>query len=394
MAHITKRGEAYRIVASSGYTVGGKQVQPSMTWRPDPGMTPRQIEKELQRQVVLFDENCKNSSSQSGHVKMESFIEQYFLEYANLSLRERTTDSYIGMKVRTNQALGHLYMDKITPHHIQKFINNLGEPGINQRTGGGLAPKSIKNYIAFLSSVFSYALRMEMISTNPCTNVMPPTPAPQKRDWYTLEEAQEVLDSLEDAPLKYQAFFILAIFCGYRREELCGFEWQDIDFDKRLIAVNRASLYTKNRGIYTDVPKTEGSKRILRQPQIVFDILRRWRGSQTEMRLAMGDRWNDTGRIFTAEDGKPIHPNTPYGWLKRHCASHSIRFLGVHAFRHLNAALLISTGADVQTVAANLGHSQPSTTLNIYAYEFAEAKAAANEAVADALNTKIKRKAQ
>ena len=50
MATFTKRGKSYLIRASSGYTVDGKQVRPSMTWRPDPGMTERQIEKELQRQ--------------------------------------------------------------------------------------------------------------------------------------------------------------------------------------------------------------------------------------------------------------------------------------------------------------------------------------------------------
>ena len=84
-----------------------------------------------------------------------------------------------------------------------------------------------------------------------------------------------------------------------------------------------------------------------------------------------------------------MHPNTPYEWLKRHCKKHNLKFLGIHAFRRLNAALLINSGADVQIVAAMLGHSQASTTLNIYAYEFAEAKAKTSQAVADLIMNKI-----
>ena len=60
MAHIEKRGKSYRIRASVGYRVDGRQVQPSMTWTPDPGMTQKQIERELTRQAVLFDETCKS----------------------------------------------------------------------------------------------------------------------------------------------------------------------------------------------------------------------------------------------------------------------------------------------------------------------------------------------
>ncbi|WP_235379533.1 tyrosine-type recombinase/integrase [Pseudoflavonifractor phocaeensis] len=67
------------------------------------------------------------------------------------------------------------------------------------------------------------------------------------------------------------------------------------------------------------------------------------------------------------------------------CQETGQRFLGVHHFRHLNASLLINSGADVRTVSASLGHSQVTTTLNIYAHTFAEAQARAGEAVAEAL---------
>ena len=308
------------------------------------------------------------------------------------NLRERTRASYAAYRQRVVDALGHLYLDKITPRQIKSFTLNLSEAGVNQRTGGGLSPKSIKNYLGFLSSVFSYALESELISENPCVKVKPPAAGHSDREWYTLDEAQYLLDSLSEAPVKYQAYIILAVFCGYRREELGGLEWGDIDFSNHIISISRASLYTKEKGVYTDDTKTRAAKRTQKQEAEVFDILKKWRAEQASTQLSLGDQWHKTNRVFTGDFGEPLHPNTPYTWLSRHCEKHGIRFLGIHALRHLNASLRISAGADVRTVAAALGHAQASTTLNIYAYEFAEAQAASSQAVANMLTQKKKSK--
>lgn len=236
-------------------------------------------------------------------------------------------------------------------------------------------------------------MELELLSENPCSNVTPPAATGVlDKEWYTLDEAQALLDSLQCAPAKYQAYITLAVFCGYRREELGGLEWPDIDFNKNIICISRASLYTKEQGVYTDNTKTTSSKRTQKQQRAVFDILRKWRADQSTNRLSLGDQWNNTNRVFTSDFGAPLHPNTPYTWLQRHCERHGLRFLGIHALRHLNASLRISAGADVRTVAAALGHAQASTTLNIYAHEFAEAQATSSEAVSDLLSNRGKAK--
>lgn len=117
----------------------------SRTWTPTPDMTERQIEKELNRQMVLFDEECRGSSLTDGHIKFETFAGQWQKEYVEKALGKRTQANYKQMLPRIYAAIGHLYMDKITPRHIQKFINNLGETGVNQtRKDWGLSPRSIK----------------------------------------------------------------------------------------------------------------------------------------------------------------------------------------------------------------------------------------------------------
>ena len=452
MSTITKRGDTYRIRSYCGYDANGKQVIRSTTWKPAPGMTPKQIDKEVQRQAVLFEEQCAGQGY-CGNIKFEIFAKQWFQEYAIPNLRPRTVDRLHQHEGRTYAALGHLRLDKITARHIQSFINDLSKPGISNRTGQahakvdlpallrernmtqkqlaeladagrstissicrcgslstdtakkiakaltrdaaslfimdtpneGLSPKTVRNYHAFISSVLTYAVRMGMIQNNPAHNVTLPPMERTEKECFTLEEAQRFLDSLETAPTKYRAFFVLAMYGGFRRGELLGLEWPDIDFDNHVLNIRRTSQNTKERGTFTDTTKTTKSKRSLKLPGAVFDVLRIHRAAQAQERLLLGDQWTDSLRLFTNATGEPMHPNTPYSWLKKFCAETGQRFLGVHQFRHLNATLLISSGTDARTVAASLGHSQVSTTLNIYAHTFAEVQARASEAIADAL---------
>ena len=95
-----------------------------------------------------------------------------------------------------------------------------------------------------------------MIEKNPCQVVTAPALRQEEKKCYDLETTQKFLDALTEAPLKYQVFFTLAIFGGYRREELCGFEFRDMDFKNFTDKVNRVSLYSPAKGIFTGPPKT------------------------------------------------------------------------------------------------------------------------------------------
>mgnify|MGYP000980881899 CR=1 FL=1 len=396
MARIVKRNSGYQIRVSDGYTAQGKQNVRTMTWKPKTGMTEKQIKKALEKQAVLFEERC-HGLSQSANIKFQVFAEQWFKEYAKPRLRVRTVDRYRQYAARTYAAIGSLRMDKITPRHLQRFINDLQKPGINQKVGDneppkGLSPGTVRNYLSFISTVFDYAIRMNMLKDNPCSRVVLPPRNYRPRDCYTLEEAQKFLKFLQFEPLMYRVFFTLAVYGGFRKGELLGLEWKDIDFDSCVISVNRTSLYSKSKGgSFTDTTKTKSSLRSLKLPKGLFDLLRRYKIEQSQNRLKMGDKWIGTDRLFTACDGKPLGNSTPLKWLDEFFERTGLRKVTIHSFRHLNASLLINAGVDVKTVSATLGHSQVSTTLNIYAHTFAQAQARASKAVADALKLNEKK---
>ena len=98
MANITKRNNTYSIRVSCGYDSKGKQIIQSMTWKPEIGMSPKQIEKELNRQAVMFEEKC-NGGYQSKAVKFEVFAEEWFEFYASRTfviLHTKECSSFVG----------------------------------------------------------------------------------------------------------------------------------------------------------------------------------------------------------------------------------------------------------------------------------------------------------
>lgn len=394
MANIQKRGNSYRIKVSCGYSSDGKQIIQSKTWRPEPGMTERQIEKELQRQVVHFEEACLKGNVVAT-IKFEDFARQWFKEYAEIHLKQRTIEGYHQMEKRIYKAIGHIRLDKLTPRHIQQFIVDLcsaeREDGRN-RNGGKLSTKTIKLYKSMISTICDYAVKMQMIPVNPCRNVTIPRVITPEKEFYTIEEAQQMLDLFRNEPdsnFKYVCFYTLAVYTGFRLGEMLGLEWKDVNFETNVISVNRTCLYSKAKGgLYTETPKTQQSRRSLKVPQGVIDVLLRWKELQNVQRQRVGSKWIETDRIFTKWNGLTLDRSAPGYFYKQFCERTGMRYVTTHSMRHLNASLLINAGVDVKTVQSCLGHSTATTTLQIYAHSFQTAQAAAMEAVAEALPLK------
>ncbi|HJI27076.1 MAG TPA: site-specific integrase [Oscillospiraceae bacterium] len=386
MATIRRRPNGtYEIKVSCGYGVDGKQRNQYKSYKPEPGMTKRQIEKEKQRQAILFEEDCKRGQITAA-VKFETFAEQWFEEYAKVNLRPT---SYARMKQLTKRvypAIGHKRLDKITARDIQKFITDMLTNGRNLNNGKPLSRKTAVHHLSFISDVFSYAVRMGMLCDNPCRRVFVPKQEQEEKQIYTIEQVKILYENLKSEPMKYQAYLLLSIYSGYRRSEMLGLEWKDIDFEHDLIHVRRTSQYTSEKGIYTDTTKTRKSKRVSKMPASIMNLLRQFKADQNEEARRLGTKWEDYDRLFTKWNGAPMNPQTPFEWLKGYCERIGIPFRNIHSLCHLHASLLIFEGVDVVAVSEDMGHSVVGTTLNLYSHMFQEAKARNCDAISNALS--------
>lgn len=380
MATIRKRGNAYQIRVSTGYDTKGNHKEQAMTWKPPEGMTERQIQKELNRQAVMFEDAC-NRGFKSTAIKFEELAEEWFTEYAALNLRVSTFEEMRKLTKRVYPALGHLRIDKITARQIQTFLNSLAKDGANMLTGKPLSPKTIHHHLELISNVFSYAIKMELLSNNPCSKVTIPKGEVKEKQIYSQEEMALLLTKMDGEPLKYKAFFYLMAYTGFRRGEMLGLEWKDIDFENNIISVKRTSNQTAERGIYTDTTKTKRSQRTLKISPYIMEMLKTLKVEQDAEAQKLGDYWVETDRLFTQDNGEPQHPNTTYEWLKRFCKRENLPFHGLHSFRHFAASSMISAGLDVTTVSGALGHTNSGTTLNIYSHMFQTAQARVAEAM-------------
>jgi len=381
MATIPKRGDTFRIRTSCGYDVSGKQVVKSMTYKPLPGMSEKQIEKEVNRQAVLFEEQCKQGQSVTA-AKFETFANEWFKDYAELKLKHLTLCDYRRMSKRVYAALGHIRIDRITPLDIQRFVGSLSSEG--------LAPSTLKNYVRLVSVILNYAVKKRILTFNPCATVDYPEARKIKREFYSTEEVKNLLELLRcanEGKKPYAVFFLMAAYTGCRKGELLGLEWKDVDFSNNVISISRTYYYSSlEKTCFTDTPKTKGSRRSLKLPAHVMNTLKEYREWQNQQREICGGSWVETDRLFTKLDGSPISANMPYHYLQMFCKKMGLRPVSVHSFRHFNASALIDAGVDVVTVQTALGHSTATTTLAIYSHAFSNAQTRAMEAIANAID--------
>ena len=376
MATIRKRGDSYQIRVSCGYDMNNKQVIRAKTWKPKDGMTAKQIEKELNRQAVMFEEAFMTSAT-----KFSEFAERWKREYAEKKLKITTLSRIPGILKRINEEIGHLRLDKINRRTINCLIQSLSDGNDKYKP---LGAKTVKNYISLVSCILSYAISLDMLSSNPCTNANIPTVKKTEREIYTIEEAQIFIDRLiKNAPLMYQCYFILMICSGLRRGEICGLTWNDIDFDNHIITVNKALYPIANKGAVIDTPKSAKSNRNLKLGGEIFDYLKRLKAFYESEKERLGNKWTENDFVFKRSDGNVVSPLVPNEWLHRFCEREGLKYVTQHSFRHLAASMMIDAGANVKTVQACMGHSEASTTLNIYAHAFSKAQAMASEAMAN-----------
>ena len=136
-----KDGLTYRITVYAGFDTQGKRIRHRMNYKPSPGMTPRQIEKAVQKAAIDFERSIEQGFALDNR--------QTFAEYAayvmdlkrRTGTKARTLDRYQDMMVRINQAIGHIKLADLRPQHLNSFYKNLAEPGI--RMGGGSAKAKI-----------------------------------------------------------------------------------------------------------------------------------------------------------------------------------------------------------------------------------------------------------
>lgn len=343
------------------------------------------IGKITPKQVQDFYAKIKNSNGVRGGEKFK-VTEKYLKLTSKMKQKDISTKAGIN-----DDALRRLKKGGNTTYEIAwKIAKALEEDfevlfqSINEKKT--VSNSTVLHYHKVLNNIMNTAVRWGVIPFNVIEkHVELPKIEKKEAQFLDDQEAIEFLELLNEEPIKYRVALNLLIFSGLRRGEICGLKWSDIDFDNNILTVRRALKYVSGEKIIEGDTKTYGSMRSFKLPSIIFDMLSSYRKCQLEERIKIGDKWADNDYIFTRWNGEAMSLDTLGNYLKNFTIKHNLKDIHLHSLRHTNASLLIASGVDIKTVSTRLGHSNVSTTGDIYAHAIKTADAKASDAIENIL---------
>ncbi len=183
------------------------------------------------------------------------------------------------------------------------------------------------------------------------------------------EQAKTFFNTLITWPnIKEKTLLLTLLLTGFRKGDVIGLKWDDIDFNKAKISVNRSVGNYPKYGLIIKEPKTEKSLRTITVPNILIDTLKEYKTYQDNLKQKLGDYYKDENFIFSKEDGSLIGTDRPNAWLDEVLKKANLPHFKVHSLRHTNITLQITGGVPLITVSGRAGHSRTSTTTDIYSH--------------------------
>lgn len=257
------------------------------------------------------------------------------------------------MTTQIYPAIGHIKLKDLRADHLNTLYTALAQPGQNKRTGDGLSIKTILEHHRLISTVLDQASREGHIAFSVASKAA--LPKVQKKSYFQPEQVTAIRDALENESIKWRIITHMFLITGARRVEILGLKWNAVDFQGNRVHICNSVLYSVDRGIYEDTPKTATSDRWIALPTETIQLLQKYRVWQSMERLRLGAYYQDQDFIFSQDRGKPIHPDSVTDWLNKFNKRHGLPHINLHAFRHTMDSMLYFNGVDSVSISKRSG---------------------------------------
>jgi integrase len=273
--------------------------------------------------------------------------------------------------------LGRTPLQQLRPSQIADWHQKLRRA--DGKGGRPLSPQTVKNAHRILHCTLQRAVVLEIVARNVCGVVPAPKVDPKEIEILAREDIAQVLRRLEGHRL--HPVIALAISTGLRRGELLALQWRDVDLDRASLRVERSLGETASE-LYVKSTKTTHGKRTIGLDEDIVEILRQHRRRQNEERLVLGrGAAGPKDLVFGDAQGAWLAPDTFSRDFWRLRKTLGLPDVPVRGFRHGHASICLAAGVDMVTTSRRLGHSRPSTTMDIYGHLFGPTDAAAVAAI-------------
>ena len=286
-------------------------------------------------------------------------VQESTLNKTMRDFKNHIVPSFDGMNIR-----------EIKPDHCQSELNKWRDKLVNYRR--------IKNYA---HRVFDYALRMDIIDSNPFDKVTVPKrietiEESEFENFYSKEELNEFLEYVkEDLDLNWYTYFRLLAYSGARKSELSALKWSDIDIDTSTFNINKTLTRGLNNKIIVQPTKTVNGRRMIGMDYDSMKLLKQWKMYQAQFMLKLGFNTNTLDQLVFSNSRNNFYSiNVPNRRIKMFKNVMALKELLCMVYTIRTVVFLFSMGASIKDVQARLGHTDIQTTMNIYAHLTKEEK--------------------
>jgi integrase len=254
-------------------------------------------------------------------------------------------------------------LQKLKPLDIQDFY---------QKELERVCANSVIHYHAVIHKALKYAVKIELLDANPADKIERPKKDKFVGSFYDADEMRTLFEVSKGTPLEIP--ILLGAFYGLRRSEAIGLKWEAIDFEMNTLTIRHTVTSCEVDGkrvlVASDTTKTKSSRRTLPLVQFVRERLLDLKTEQQENRRVCGKGYNKEYIAYVCVNsiGTLIRPNYVTENFKKFLRENGMREIRFHDLRHSCASMMLASGVPMKQIQEWLGHSDFSTTANIYAH--------------------------
>lgn len=325
----------------------------------------------------------EREAMQKGDILFTDFLLKW-LRVAKSTVKLTTYASYEMMATRIIipyfETL-NIKLKELTTEDIQEFYSAQLER---------VSANTVIHYHAVIHRALKYAVKIKTIQSNPAVNVERPRKEKFIGSFYDKKEINTLFDIIQGHPL--EVAIKLAAFYGLRREEIIGLKWTAIDFENNTLTiqhtVTECNLDGKHIEVASDTAKTDSSLRTMPLVTNFRAMLLAKKEKQEHYRKLCGRSYckEYLDYIFVNEMGERWKPRYLSDGFKRILEQNGLRRIRFHDLRHTCASLLLANNVPMKKIQEWLGHSDFSTTANIYAHLDYQSKISSAEAMLTGLD--------
>lgn len=348
---------------SVGYDAQGKRKRKAFY-----GKTRKEVQEKM---TAALNELKQGTYIEPSKMTVAQWIDIWMKEYRLNFVRPKTyllNEGYVRGHIKPD--VGHYCLKDLRKEAVQGFVNGLIDKGLKAKTIGGI--------YSVLNMALNQALDNGLIGQNPADRVKLPKTNKEEARVLTMEEQEKLLNVAHN--YRYGVMFEFLIYTGLRMGEVLALEWEDIDFEKGLISINKALTRGKivdgkyKYALEVSETKTATSKRVVPMIPEVVELLKKHRQQQEMERASSEGLMVDNGIVFCTKQGTYAHANTIKEMIDSMALSAEVKKLHPHTLRHTFATRCLESGIDMRVVQDLLGHASMKMTSDIYTHVLPDKK--------------------